>query len=254
MSAPGHEPIASYVAKWHRREPEMAQAEVFCPEPLRPRFRAWGALVHELREAAFEISEARVAEVKRQWWSEELLGVADGRARHPVTGPLRGEADLAALARALVALGEHDGRPGDAAQARAQLRPLSQALAASEAGLFGQADTPEAADAVAVHLLLHRLPDGLLAEDQAGLPMNLLARHGVTAADVAAGRAEPLLRDWGRDLLEALPPAGAQPVLFRRLRSGFDRARLARLVAGRGFAPPGPFLSLLRAWRLARQG
>lgn len=254
MSAPGHDPIASYVAKWHRREPEMAQAEVFCPPPLRPRFRAWGALLHELREASFEISEPRVAEVKRRWWAEELLGVTGGRSRHPVTGPLNAATDLAPLAHALAALEVGDARPSDAAGARERLRPLASAVAEAEAGLFGAPAAPADAEAVAVHLLLHRLPEGLLAEDQAGLPMNLLARHGVTAADVAAGRAEPLLRDWARALLEALPPPDGHAVLFRRLRSGFDRARLARLASGRGFDPPGPFRSLLRGWRLARQG
>ena len=84
--------------------------------------------------------------------------------------------------------------------------------------------------------------------------MNLLARHGLTAAQVAAGQGEPLLRDWAGELLAALPPASAHPGLFRRLRGGFDRARLARLAAGRGFDPPGPFATLLRAWRLARRG
>ena len=119
--------------------------------------------------------------------------------------------------------------------------------------LFDAAPGPRDADAVAVHLLLHRLPEGLAADDQAGLPMNLLARHGLTAAQVAAGQGEPLLRDWAGELLAALPPPSAHPGLFRRLRAGFDRARLARLAAGRGFDPPGPFATLLRAWRLARR-
>ena len=54
------------------------------------------------------------------------------------------------------------------------------------------------------------------------------------------------------ELLAALPAPSAHPGLYRRLRAGFDRARLARLAAGRGFDPPGPFATLLRAWRLAR--
>ena len=62
--------IEHFVAKWHRREPEMALAEVFCPPEARARFRAWGALVHELREAAFELSDARVTAVKREATTE----------------------------------------------------------------------------------------------------------------------------------------------------------------------------------------
>lgn len=253
MNAPRGEAIEHFVAKWQRREPEMAQAEVFCPPPLRLRYRAWGTLLHELREAAFELSDARVAEVKSQWWAEELLGLAEGRSRHPVTAPLAGlPADWPALVHALVALPAMPARPGDTAAALARLQAMAAAIAQAEAQLFETAPGPRDADAVAVHLLLHRLPEGLAADDQAGLPMNLLARHGLTAAQVAAGQGEPLLRDWAGELLAALPPPSAHPALFRRLRAGFDRARLARLDAGRGFDPPGPFATLLRAWRLAR--
>lgn len=252
MSATPHEPIAQFVAKWHRREPEMAQAEVFCAPALRPRYRAWGALVHELREACFELSDPRVAQVKGQWWAEELAGLSAGRGRHPVTSPLAGTAaDWTGLAQALLDTALDDSRPGDAGQAITRLQPLAAALARVEAAVFEAPHAPEVADAVAVHLLLQRLPDGLVADDQALLPMNLLARHGLTAAQVAAGEGEPLLRDWAAELLAALP-APRQPVLYRRLRTGFDRARLARLAAGRGFEPPGPFATLLRAWRLAR--
>lgn len=254
MSAATHEPIAQFVAKWHRREPEMAQAEVFCAPELRPRFRAWGALVHELREACFELSDPRVAQVKGQWWAEELAGLAAGRGRHPVTGPLAGTvADWTGLAQALLETALDDSRPGDARQAIARLEPLSAALARVESAVFDAPHSFEDARAVAVHLLLQRLPEGLAADDQALLPMNLLARHGLTAAQVAAGQGEPLLRDWAGELLAALP-APRHPVLYRRLRSGFDRARLARLAGGRGFDPPAPFVTLLRAWRLARAG
>ena len=80
MSTLPADAIEHFVAKWHRREPEMALAEVFCAPEQRPRFRAWGALVHELREAAFELSDARVTAVKSQWWAEELVSVARAAA------------------------------------------------------------------------------------------------------------------------------------------------------------------------------
>jgi len=248
------EAIAHFVAKWHRREPEMQQAEVFCAQPLRPRFRAWGATLHELREAAFELSDPRVAQVKSQWWAEELAGLSSGRSRHPATAPLAGlGVDFLPLASALLAhAGEDWPRPADAGRAIGQVLPLAGALAASEAAIFDKDAAPDDAGAIAVHLLLQRLPDGLLAEDQARLPMHLLARHGLDAAGVAAGRGEALLRDWAGELLAALPPSARHPVPFRRMRSGFDRARLARLRAGRGFDPPGPLPSLFRAWRHAR--
>lgn len=255
MNAPRAEAIEHFVAKWQAREPEMAQAEVFCPPEIRPRYRAWGSLLHELRESAFELSDPRVSEVKTQWWAEELLGLGEGRSRHPVTATLAGvAADWASLVRALVALPAAGNRPGDTAAALARYRPFAAAIADVEARLFDGPRGGRDADAVSVHLLLHRLPEGLAADDQAGLPMNLLARHGLTAAEVAAGKGEPLLGDWAAELLAVLPPPSSHPVLYRRLRTGFDRARLSRLAAGRGFDPPGPFATLLRAWRLARRG
>ena len=81
-----------------------------------------GLLLHELREAAFELSDPRVAEVKSQWWAEELLGLGEGRSRHPVTAPLAGTpADWPALVHALVELPAMPSRPGDTAAALARL-------------------------------------------------------------------------------------------------------------------------------------
>jgi len=248
---PAVDPSAHFVEKWHRREPEMALAEVFCPPEQRPRFRAWGALLYELREATFELSDARVTAAKTQWWAEELLLVARGAGRHPVTSGLSPTLPWAALARALVEQAALDARPVDAAQSLALISPLAEAIAAVEAGVQGIAPPPRA---VAVNLLLQRLPHGLVADDQARLPLNLLARHGLTVAQVAQGQGEPLLQDWARELLAALPPDAPPSSLFRRLRTGFDRARLQRLAKGRGFDPPPAPASLWRAWRLARAG
>jgi len=252
MSAPPENAIAHFVAKWHRREPEMALAEVFCPPDQRPRFRAWGALVHELREAAFELSDARVTAVKCQWWAEELANLPQGRGRHPISANIAAPAlPWTRLARGLIEQSQVDERPGDGRDALAHMQPLALALAEVEAGLFG-APLPGDTAAMAVHLLLQRLPQGLAAEDQARLPLNLLARHGRTVAQVGAGEGEAVLRDWARELLAALPPAPASAPLFRRLRTGFDRVRLARLAAGRGFAPPAAPLAVWRGWRIAR--
>jgi phytoene/squalene synthetase len=242
---------AHFVAKWQRREPEMALAEVFCAPADRARLRAWGALVHELREAAFELSDPKVTTLKCQWWAEELVGLAQGRSRHPVTGALAlPSLPWTPLARALLEQAHYDSRPADLHRALADVSPMAQAIAALESGLFQAQGAP--ADAVAVNLLLHRLPEGLQAPDQARLPMNLLARHGLTAAQVAAGEGEKLLRDWAAELRAALPVTTPGQCLFRRLRTGFDEGRLKRLSSGRGFNAPSAPASLWRAWRLAR--
>ena len=86
--------------------------------------------------------------------------MADGRARHPVTGPLRGETDLAALARALVTLGEQDARPADAVES--VMEPPLTMLGATE----------PVADAVAVL----EENDALLVLDD-GKPVGVLTRQ-----------------------------------------------------------------------------
>lgn len=254
MNAPAMDAAGHFVAKWHRREPEMVLAEVFCPVPLRPRFRAWGALVHELREAAFELSDARVTAVKSQWWAEELLRLAQGQGRHPVSADLAlPQLPWPRLARGLLEQSLSEARPADTGAAIARLQPLAGALAVVEAGVF-QAASAVPAQAIAVHLLLQRLPAGLASDDQAGIPMSLLARHGLSPAQVAAGQGERLLRDWAGELLGAMPALPAGAPLFRRLRMRFDQARLQRLAAGKGFDPPPAPASLWRAWRVARGG
>jgi len=252
MTAPAAEAAGHFVAKWHRREPEMMLAESFCAESQRPRFRAWGALVHELREAAFELSDARVTAVKSQWWAEELLRVAQGQGRHPLSADLPlPHLPWPKLARGLMEQSVLETRPADTSAALVAMQPLAEALAVVEAGVF-EAAASVPADAIAVHLLLLRLPAGLAQDDRAGIPMNLLARHGVSPEQVAAGEGEALLRDWARELLDASPALPPGAPLYRRLRSRFDRARLQRLAAGKGFDPPPAPASLWRAWRAAR--
>ncbi|MCX7041417.1 MAG: hypothetical protein NT117_01745, partial [Gammaproteobacteria bacterium] len=75
MDGKSHDAAAHFVGKWLQREPEMVFAEVFCPAADKPAFRAWGALLHELRESLFELSDPGVARIKTAWWAEELIGL-----------------------------------------------------------------------------------------------------------------------------------------------------------------------------------
>ena len=99
-------------------------------------------------------------------------------------------------------------------------------------------------------MLAVALPD--LADDAREA---LLARHGLTGAQLAAGApgGDALLRDWAATLLAAMPEAFDGQPLYRRLRGGLDRAALRRLAAGRGFAPEAAPVTVWRAWRLARR-
>lgn len=242
-----------FIGKWQAREPEMRLAEIFCPKPLKARFLAWGALLHELREAAFELSDARITGVKTLWWAEELAGLAQGRHRHPLAALLADtSAPWSSLGRALVEQVQHDGRAVDTNEAISLLLPLARSVVSVEAALFGAVANEDQARSVAIHWLLHRLPEGLAAEDQARLPMHLLARYGITAAQVATGQGEPMLRDWAGELLLAVPEKLGAAVQLRRARHGFDRARLVRIAAGKGFSAPPGLPSLWRAWMSAR--
>ena len=250
---------AHFVHKWQLREPEMHFAEVFCPAGDKPRFRAWGALLHELRETLFELSDARVTGVKMGWWAEEVIGIGQGRQRHPLSAALLGSPSLPSsivpwseLGRALLESDVADHRPVDTGQAIASLLPMAAAVIAVESALFAAQPSIDANRSLAIHWLLQRLPRGLSSGDQAQIPMQLFARHGITAAQLASGEGAGLLPDWGRELAQAMPAQVTGASLIRRSRHRFDQARLARLAAGKGFADPPAPATLWRAWRAAR--
>lgn len=248
------EAASHFIEKWQRREPEMMLAEVFCPAADRLRFRAWGALLHELREALFELSEPRVASAKTAWWAEELAGLPQGRQRHPLTAQLVGvQAPWKEMARALAAFAHEAPRPADSAESIATLLPTAEAAIAVESMLFAASPSSAATRSLARHWLLMRLPEGLRRDDQAGIPMHLLARHGLAATQLASAGVDRLLADWAGELSAAAEGPLRGPSLFRRSRHEFDRARLARLASGRGFDQPMPLATLWRAWQAARR-
>ena len=244
---------AAFVGKWLTREPEMAVAEVFCRPDRKPLHRAWGALLHELREAMFELSDARVTELKTGWWAEELSGLGHGRHRHPITERLTDcVAPWTGLSQALLELPDAGRRYGTTAEAIDSLMPIARAVIAVEDALFGSVSGDDSSRALATHWLLQRLPHGIVTDDQARIPMHLFARHGLSAAQLAAGEGQALLRDWSAELLRELPQISPGASVFRRSRTRFDQARLRRLAAGAGFGEPTALATLWRAWRAAR--
>lgn len=255
-----------FVHKWWLREPEMRIAAVFCAGAERTggraeaelRFQCWGALLHELREALFEIADPGVAAAKRGWWAEELQAIAAGKARHPLGQALASIAAAATpwtgLALALHGRAAEGARAADRDEALATLLPLAQATLAVENALFQSRGDESAERALALHWLLQRLPAGLAAEDGARIPMHLLARHGLTSAQLSAA-GDALLRDWGAELSAAMPAATPGAAFLRRAAARFDGARLRRLsrLGGRGFAEPPAAATLWRAWQAARR-
>ena len=245
---------AHFVAKWQHREPEMVFAEVFCPAADKPVFRAWGALLHELRESLFELSDPGVARIKTTWWAEEMIGLGQGKQRHPLGLELLGrDAPWSVLGRALLAFEAEAMRAANTEESVAVLMPLADAVLQVESRLFSARASTEASRSLAIHWLLQRLPEGLASEDQARIPMHLFARHGITGAELPTAKAQAMLRDWAGELSAALPSELPSAALVRRSRASFDHARLRRLAGGKPFGPPSPPSSLWRAWRAARQ-
>jgi hypothetical protein len=244
--------LEPFVAKWQAREPEMITAEVFCPAHLRGRYRAWGALLHELREAVFELSDPRVIAAKSGWWAEELMGLGTGRSRHPVTATFIAlPAPWPELGRCLLDASHAELRPASTHDAIEALLPAARAVVAVESAVFAANASDEGVRALAVHWLLSRLPAGLAMEDRARIPMHLFARHGSITASWETGPGQALLKDWVTELAAALP-ANPDAAMFRRVRAAFDHARLARLAAGKGHAASPAMATLWRAWRVAR--
>ena len=254
MTDPEHDAGASaavtaFIEKWHAREPEMIYAEVFCPRPLRMRFTLWGALLFELREAAFELSDARLLEVKSAWWADELLRCAQDAPRHPLTQALDAPGlPWNALAHGMHAMVQRDSSlPTDCDAAFASVAPLADGIASVEAALFNAPNADAASRATGIHLLGERLRAGRAAADGGCVPLSLLARHGMTRSALAQPQGEPVVADWAAVLVAAQPSEFTGMALYRSARTAFDGWFLHELAAHR----PQRAMPRLRALRLA---
>lgn len=257
LDAPGAEGLRAAFAKIESAEPLFRVGLGFVPVDSRAAFMAWTALLGELRECAFALSDPRVTAVKAGWWAEELDGVARGAARHPLTrvlarhgGPWRGVGD------ALLTVAGDDAPSADLAATIDALRRFADPLIAVEHHLFGaRVDAALPAQALALHWLRTRLECGLEASDRARVPLALFARHGLRRDQLSSDLAAPLRRDWATALRDALPISTAAGWSYPRLLTVVaDQRALEALIAG-GAAPRGAsagFLDVWRAWRLAR--
>lgn len=262
------------IGQWRAREPEMVFAESFCPPPLRTQFRIWGALLMELRQAAFELSDARVIEAKSAWWAEELARSAQYAARHPLTQALVNEAALhsphqqvplpwAQLGNGLLVSATSEPRPVDCDAAIAGMRPLAEGMLGFESALFGAAaletrrepaECADASNAVVAHLLGERLRVGLGSDDGGRIPLALLARHHITAAQLVEPAGAAAVAEWAQQLLTLAPVRRSGTTLYRHVRSAFDRRALQRIAQQRPPTPARPLAALWLAWRAARRG
>lgn len=233
----------------------MIYAEVFCPHHLRARFVLWGALLFELRAAAFELSDTRLIEAKSAWWSDELLRCAQGAPRHPLTQALAApQLPWAGLARGMLSIAQTEAsRASDGDAALAEIAQFAEGIAAVEAALFDVSMTSTATRAVAVHLLCERLRTGLDASDGGRVPLSLLARHAITRSALAQPQGVPAVADWAAELSAAAPADLAGGALYRSARTAFDTWFLRELAADHARRAMPKLRALRLAWREARQ-
>lgn len=252
------EGLGAFFAKAEAREPLLRPALIFVPEASRPVFQAWSALLAELRECVFELSDPRVTALKAGWWAEEFEGVSRGAARHPLTRVLaRHPAPWPHVAATLMGVASDLDPAPDLEAAIASLRPLADALVAVERHLFeaNSEDAEARGRALAISWLRHRLERGLEAADRARVPLALFARHGLRREQLAGADAAALRCDWAGRLRDALPPrAGCGWAYPGVLSLDADRRALSGIALGR-MPTPGRLHALVlvcRAWHLAR--
>ncbi len=251
MTDSQQEDLQHFVTKWYAREPEMQFAEVFVPASEKAVFHAWGALLHELKHTLFELSDSHITSIKTAWWSDEFQRLANLQPRHPITQALKNiEAPWVSLASSLFSVIETAStRANNTEQAIENLLPFASTLIEIEDKVFN-AKVPTTKEIFAVHCLLQRLPHGLASDDQARVPMHLMARHAVNTAQLVNLGHVGLLQDWALELLARLEHKVAGSV-FRGARTRFDQAQLANLVAGKSIAKSSAPKHLWRAWRAA---
>ena len=274
--------FASFERKWLAANPEQVMVAPFIAPAARLRVAAFGCLVHELSAAAYEIREPEVAAAKLAWWAQELEVAATGHARHPVSHALFDETARAAdrslwPALAVGALKQVEaGACASLDELIERREPFSLAIADAESALFlgGAANIDVNAGLWTLSSLLRalqdiapkheRLPQEGPSQDRLPLPLDLLARHGLTRADLATASAarDALIKDHLSALQFEI--AGAQGVasartLAQRVRVRSDVALITRALKAPdaaayvgAFPRGGRLRGLYDAWREAR--
>jgi phytoene synthase len=262
-----------YLEQWRVASPQRALAWLFLRRDERQRYGALAALEHEWLKAVRDMREPQVAAAKLGWWRDEMQRAAQGQARHPLTQALFADqavrrvplACWTAPVEAAVAALAAAPSPDFANRCRSA-EPLADALAQLETRIwFGEGVAVRRASRVIA--LEHLMADaGALeaaaARGRSPLPMNLLARHGLTLD--ALGRDSPArraaLRDHLDDLADALAEAAGMSGVLTLIRDAgmqygrdvLDRARHAEEPLSALASPAYGVRGLLKTWRAAR--
>ncbi len=260
-----------YLAQWRGASPERAIAWLFLRPDERLCFGALAALEHEWLKVLREAREPQVAAARLGWWREEMQRATQGEARHPLTQ------GLFATSRANAVPARHWMAPVEAAMVLLMTpppadfvakcmaaAPLADTLAELETRVwFGTVTSQRAAKVALLALLVSNLRafGSMVERGRSPLPMNLLARHGLTidalGSDTPARRAA--VRDYMADLQRELVAARMPGPLtvFRAVGLQQDLDALGRAMRAdeplAGLRAPAFGLhGLLKTWRAAR--
>jgi phytoene synthase len=263
--------FASFEQAWLDAHPEYAIASIFLPPAERRRENAYAVLTHELGATA-RLREPQVAAAKLAWWRGELAGAAAGRCNHPIARELFDD-DVARavdpalwLALADAALAQQCNTAAAALpELLGQRAAFHSIVARIENAMSGgrNADIESNATLWTISQLLRELPQLGHGDDSLPLPLDLLARHGLTRSALSAPT--PQRAALLRDHLDALAAVSVGSVaapsvrgLYQRVRVRHDRLLLAAarnasdpLAYVTGHIRPGRWASLWVAWREA---
>lgn len=262
-----------YLAQWRAANPQCAVAWLFLRPEEQSCFGALAALEREWLKVVREIREPQVAMVKLGWWREEMERAPRGETRHPLTQALFAAPRVRAVPAAWwaapvdAAVAQLNASPAaDFAAQCATVAPLARALAALETGVwFGiEADHSRAAEVTLLALLVGAAR-GLANELEHGrspLPMNLLARHGLTIDALGSASAErrAVFRDYAAELAPRLAAAAKLSGPLTLLRAagcqhdldGLRRAMHADAPLEALQAPVHKLGHVLKTWHAAR--
>jgi phytoene synthase len=227
--------FASFERKWLDANPEQSAVLVFLGPDERRRAAAFGTLIHELTHTTFAVRETPVAAAKLSWWQHELTSAAEGRARHPISIELFGDARaqpidsmqwVAMIDGAMVQL-EHPSA-GNFAELLDHYRRFYAPVATVENALNNVSVNPVNAIAnlwTCSHVL-SALASGSPVAEHFSLPLDAFAKRGISRAAAEQGehRTE-ILRDFIADVRTTLDTSLAQAphaAIGRRVRARAD--------------------------------
>lgn len=262
-----------YLAQWRGGRPERTVAWLFLRPDERVCFGALAALEHEWLKVVREAREPRVAAARLGWWREEMQRAPQGQARHPLTQGLfasrRANAVPAAcwtapVEAAMVLL--MTPPPADFAAQCGAGAPFAEAIAELETRVWfgGDVTSPRAAKATLLAHLASNLCalESMVERGRSPLPMNLLARHGLTidALGSIGPARQAAVRDHAAELQRELTAAARMRgplTLFRAVGLQHDQDALGRAarvdepLAGLR-SPAFGLRGLLKTWHAAR--